>query len=262
MERLNDRREVGPTGLSANALRMWGMFLLGASIVSRSIIQNRIFGIGAASGNEILAIMEKDQRMMYLAAIALILQIGEACAASIYTFLMTEGMQKTSDMKKYLLRVAGIAVLSEIPYNLATSGKWIDMSSRNPAIGLLVCMVMLWFYKNYPGFKGTNLLYKAAATFGAYMWCTLLNVSNGVCMMIIGLALWAFRKKPQLRVYVGAMAALICSVISPFFTIAPVVFLLLHFYNGEEGEPNKVLNYLSYPVMLVLIAVVGMVAFP
>ena len=122
MERLNDRRVVEPSGITANGIRKWGMFLLAASVIGRSIIQLRIFGVGSATGEELLAIMEQDQKMMYLAAISVILQACEACAAAIFSFLMVEGVLKTSDMKAYVIRVAGVAILSEIPYNLAFSG--------------------------------------------------------------------------------------------------------------------------------------------
>ena len=61
MERLNDRRVVEHSGITANGIRKWGMFLLAASVVGRSIIQCRIFGIGSVTGEELLAIMEKDQ---------------------------------------------------------------------------------------------------------------------------------------------------------------------------------------------------------
>lgn len=261
MERLNDRRVVERSGITANGIRIWGIFLLAASVIGRSIIQCRIFGVGSATGEELLAIMEQDQKMMYLAAISVILQACEACAAAIYAFLMTEGVLKTSDMKSYVMRVAGIAIISEIPYNLAFSGKWIDLSSRNPVFGLLIGLIMLWFYKNFPGFKGTNLLYKIAATLGACLWCSMLDISHGICVIVIGLTLWLFQKKQQFRVYAGALAAILCSLISPFYMIAPVAFLLLHSYNGEKGEPNTMLNYLSYPVMLVVITLIGVIAF-
>ncbi len=259
MERLsNDRR---PSGLTGNALRMWGMFLLAASIAGRSIIQNRIFGIGNVTGEELLAIMDQDPRTMYLAAIALVLQAGEACAVGVYAFLLTEGMRYTSDFKRYFLRILSVAVISEIPYNFAVYGEWLNLSSRNPVFGLVLTMVMLWFYKRYPGFTVNNVIFKLAATVGALLWSSILSVNSGVCVVIISAALWAFQKKPQLRVFAGAMAAILCSVISPFYMIAPVAFLLLHFYNGEKGETNPTVNYLSYPVLLVVIALVGMFAF-
>ena len=70
-----------------------------------------------------------------------------------------------------------------------------------------------------------------------------------------------FQKKQQFRVYASAVAAVLCSVISPVYLIAPVACLLLHSYNGEQGESNKVVNYMSYPVMLIVITLVGVIAF-
>ena len=258
MERLNDRRVVEPSGITANGIRMWGLFLLAASVFGVCILKHRFFGIPSGSEDKLFELVDSN---MILATTVIVLQVCGACAVCIYTFLMVEGALKTSDMKAYVLRVAGIAILSEIPYNLAFSGKWFDLSSRNPVFGLLIGLVMLWFYKNFPGFKGTNLLYKIAATVGACLWCTMLEIADGICIIIIGLTLWAFQEKPQFRVYAGAMAAIVCSVISPFYMIAPVTFLLLHSYNGEQGESNKVVNYMSYPVMLIVITLVGVIAF-
>ncbi len=259
MERLsNDRR---PSGLSGNALRVWGIILLAAAIAGRSIIQNRMFGIGSATAEELLAIMDQ---YAYMAPIALILQVGEACAAGIFSFLLVEGVQHTSDIKRYFVRVLGVAVLSEIPYNIAIYGKLFYLPNRNPVLGLALCLIMLAFYRRYPGFTMTNVLYKVAATVGALLWGQVLAADQSICVIIISATLWAFRKKHQWRVYAGALAAVLCSAISfdyIFYMIAPVAFLLLHFYNGEKGETNPVVNYLSYPVLLIAIAAIGAFAF-
>ena len=258
MERLFDRRMGQPSGLTANGIRMWGMFLLAASVVGGSIIQHKVFGINSSTNGSLTDLVGSN---MLLATIAIILQACGACAVCVYTFLMVEGVLNTSDMKAYVQRVAGVAILSEIPYNLAFSGKWFDLSTRNPAFGILIGLVVLWFYKLFPGFNAKNVLYKIIATIGAYLWCAMLGISDGICVVIIGLILWAFQKKHQMRVYAGAMAAIVCSIISPFYMIAPVVFLLLHSYNGEKGESNTVLNYVSYPVMLIVVVLIGKFAF-
>jgi hypothetical protein len=234
------------------------MFLLATYLVGVCIIKQKYFGASTGDDGKLFELVESN---MILATAVIVMHVCGACALCIYTFLMVEGVLKTSDMKTYAVRVVGVAILSEIPYNLAFSGKWFDLSSRNPVFGVLIGLVMLWFYKNFPGFQVANLLYKLAATFGACLWCTILKIDDGICIIIIGLTLWAFQKKPQFQVYAGAIAAILCSIISPFYMIAPVVFLLLHSYNGEKGESNKTLNYISYPVMLIVVTLIGVVAF-
>lgn len=260
MERLNDRRVVQRSGITANGIRMWGMFLLAASVIGRSLIQYKLFGINSFVDDKLLDLVNSN---MILATAAIVMQACGACAVCIYAFLLVEGIRNTSNIKMYFLRILGIAVISEIPYNLAFSGKFLNFSSCNPTFGLVICMLMLWFYKAFPGYKLQNLLYKLAATFGAIMWCNILvfDEREGLCTVIISLTLWAFQKKPQMRVYAGAIAAILCSIIYPFYMIAPVAFLLLHSYNGEKGESNPTLNYLSYPVMLIVITLIGVIAF-
>ena len=260
MERLNDRRVVEHSGITANGIRKWGMFLLAASVVGRALIQFRMFGINSFADDKLLDVVNNN---MILATAAIVMQACGACAVCIYAFLLVEGIRNTSNIKMYFLRILGIAVISEIPYNLAFSGKLLNFSSCNPMFGLVICMLMLWFYKAFPGYKLQNVLYKLAATVGAIMWCSILvfDEREGLCTVVVALTLWAFQKKPQFRVYAGAMAAILCSIISPIYMIAPVAFLLLHSYNGEKGESNTTLNYLSYPVMLIVVTLIGVIVF-
>ena len=257
MERLSEHRNT--SGLSGNALRMWGLAMMAAGVAGRSIIQNRIFGLGTITGQELLAIMEQDPAAMYLAAIALVLQAVEACAVCIFAFLLTEGFRHTGSLKAYATRVAVLAVISEIPYNIAVCGKWLDLRTRNPVFGILIAMAMLWYFRKYEGFKPLNVIYKVVAFIGAMLWSLALGVESGVCLMPIVASLWAFRNKSQFRSFAGAAAAVLCSLISPFYMVTPMVFMLIHFYNGEKGESNKAFHYLVYPVCLIAFAVIGAV---
>lgn len=256
MERLAQHRKK-TSGLSAAALRMWGMVLLAGSIAGRSIIQNRIFGMGSISSQELLALMEADNRYLFLATIALVLQGAGSCATVVYALLLCEGMVNTKDLKSYALRVMGLALLTEIPYNLAFSGKILDFSGRNPVFGVLLGMLMLWVYGKYPGKKGNALLAKVLITLGCMFWAAVLDVDSGICMVILTSTMWIFRNKSQLRSFAAAMAALLCSIVSPFYMVAPLACLLLHYYNGEQGESSRTVNYLSYPALLTVIFVIG-----
>jgi hypothetical protein len=54
---------------------------------------------------------------------------------------------------------------------------------------------------------------------------------------------------------------MICSLLSIFFMIAPMGMMVLHFYNGEKGEENRYVTYLFYPAVLIILCIVGLVAF-
>ena len=50
-------------------------------------------------------------------------------AFPIYCFLLVEGMLHTKSKGKYLLSLAGFALISEIPWDLLRSGAWFSMET-------------------------------------------------------------------------------------------------------------------------------------
>lgn len=50
----------------------------------------------------------------------------------------------------------------------------------------------------------------------------------------------------------GAAAAMLCSLISPFYLASPMGVLVVHSYNGVKSTHSHKYNYLLYPVLLVI----------
>lgn len=258
MERIQDRR---PSGIGRGILRMWGVLFLVIGMVGRGILQTRLLGLGSVSGEELLAALESSSSMMLAASMSLVMAALEICALPIFAFLLVEGWHNTSNTRSYVLRVLGVAVLSEIPYDLAMAGKWLDLSVQNPAFGLVLSMVVLYFYATYPGKDVKNVLIKILITACAVVWASMLRIEYAACMVLTVAVLKLFWKKPSLRSMAGACVTLLCSVSSLLFMAAPMGFLVVHFYNGEKPEAeNRIANYLAYPVLLLAVALVGIYA--
>lgn len=255
MERLatNTRK----SGLHTGNLRAWGMLFAVAGIVSRAILQNRMLGVGLRTMQELAALMQADDTAMIVATIALVLQAVETVAVPIFVFLLAEGFIHTSDWKKYFARVACLAVLTEIPYDLAMNGKVLEFGTQNPVIGLVLCMVLLYLWKR---FEGKKLLCVVMALAGL-AWALMLKVDHGIPMILMICVIHLFRNKRMFMGFSGMAAAALCTAISPFYIVAPMGFLAIHFYNGEEGESNRLVNYLFYPVLLLAIGLVAKFAF-
>ena len=166
--------------------------------------------------------------------------------------LLIEGVENTSDFKAYFTRVVTLAVLAEIPFNLAFSAKLIDLKSRNAVFGVLICMFMLYMWKNYDEKSKKNALIKFMIAVVAILWCEMLKVDYGSAMVIIVAILWTFRKNTLFFNFAGAAAAMSCTLISPFFLASPMGFLAVHSYNGDEDTNSHKYNYSLYPVMLII----------
>ena len=254
MERLGNTK---PSGLHAGNLRAWGMLFAIAGIVSRSILQNKMLGVGLRSMQELMELMQSDQTAMAIATVALILQAVETVAVPIFVFLLAEGFIHTSNWKKYFARVAGLAVLTEIPYDLAMNGKVLEFTSQNPVFGLVLCMVLLYLFER---FSGKKLICVIMALAGL-AWALMLRVDHGIPMLLMVCVIRLFRNERMFMGFSGMAAAALCTGISPFYLAAPMGFLAIHFYNGEPGNSSRLVNYLFYPATLLLIGLVAKFAF-
>lgn len=255
MERIRDTRSSGLTG---GALHTWGMLFLTVGIVGNSIFQNRLLGVGQVSAQQLLEAMQSSDTVMIYATLALVMQALETCAVPIFAFLLVEGVEHTANFRNYFLRIAGLAVLSEIPYNLAMSGGVLELSSRNPVFGPVMALAMAYFYRRYPEKSVMHILIRVVVTVSAILWCSMLSIKSGGCLVFLVAAIWLFRQKPLVRNIAVATASLVCSLTSMFYMASPMGVLAIHFYNGEKGEQNRAVRYLAYPVLLLAAWLIGL----
>ena len=255
MERIGNTRQGG---ITSNGLHTWGMLFVAMGIIGRSIFQFRLVGMGNVTTAQLLEAMNASDDIMIFATAGLLLQAMETCAVPIFAYLLVEGREHTSDFMKYAMRVLGVAVLSEIPYNLAMSGKVLDFSTRNPMFGLVMAMIAIYFYGVYGEKNAKNTLIKLVVTAAAFLWAAMLKIEYGGCLVILTGVLWMYRKNNLMRNMAGATGALVCMLYSPLFMVAPMGMLAVHSYNGEKGKDNRLANYLAYPVLLTVVALYGM----
>lgn len=244
-------------GVTRSTLRLWAFLCLTLGTLGFSVIQNRLLNLGNTSAEALLAAMQASPRVMTYATVALILQAIHCCAAPLFAFLLVEGFQRTGNREKYFLRVLGVAVLSELPYNLAVGGKWLITPTRSPAFGLVLAMVMLYFFSRYREKSLTHIVIKAVVAVAAVLWSMMLGIQDGAPLVVLSMVLWLTWRKPILRTIFGCVSAFACSLFSPFYMLSPMVFILLHLYNGEQGEDNIWVKHLAYPAMLLVFGILS-----
>lgn len=245
--------------INGNALRTWALLFLAAGVLGRGLIQNHILEVGNLTTQQLLEVMGASEQAMALATCALVLQALETCAVPLYALMLVEGVQNTSDFPAYFKRILGLAVLCELPYNLAMHGKLLFLSDRNPVFALVMCLVMLYLFSRFPEGKKANTLVKMIITIAAILWCEMLKIEYGSATVLIVSVMWAFRKNSLYRNFAGAAAAIVCTVMSMYFLAAPMAFMIIHGYDGEKSTNSRRVNYLAYPAMLAAVAVIGLV---
>ena len=194
---------------------------------------------------------------MPLLTVALLFKVLETCAVPLLSFLMVEGFQRTSSFERYLIRVGAVAVASEIPFNLAASGKLLDLGSRNPVFALFICLVMLFFFNRYVEKNFRNTMMKVLIFTAAFLWCQMLRIDQGICLVVMVAILWAAREKSNVRAMYGFVAAMICTLFNMYYIGCCLSCIMLHRYNEERGEQNVKFNYGFYPVMLLVVGIIA-----
>lgn len=243
--------------MNRQALRTWGILFIVLGIVGQCVVQNSLLGIQGLSGQGLYDAMNASPEKMTMVTIAIVLQGLSACAVPIFAFMLVEGFKHTSNFRNYFLRVAGLAVISEIPYDFAMSGKVLEMNMQNPVFGVALALAMLYLFSRYPEKNAKSIAIKAAVMICAVVWVEILNIADGAAVVIVSAALWLLWKQSTYRIFGGCVAMFICMLFSPYYLAAPITFLAVHFYNGEPGNGNRWVNYLAYPVLLTAIALLA-----
>lgn len=176
----------------------------------------------------------------------LFLRIIGRLAFPIFVFLMVEGVYHTSNMKKYLLRLGVFAFISEIPFDLAFSGKLIRLDNWNVFFTLFAGVLAIYYIQRIKsGFTLWILL-----TF--ILWSVnFLGTDYGANGVLLMIALYYLRG--NFKGVCLAFVLIFIFVMSGLQMYAVLAIVPIYFYNGEKGYNTKQLFYYYYPIHLIVL---------
>lgn len=236
--------------IKRSTLKWYGCVTMLFYTAGMTIFQNGLLHVGQYTREGLALALKNDPGMMVLSGWALVFQLAGALAVPVFAFLLSEGFRHTSDFRKYLFRVLAFAVLSEIPYDFAMSGRAFDLSRQNGMLTLAVCLIMLYGLRLLSQPKprrGAQIAVVAAAL----LWCGLLRCAFGMCTVLLCAVYELLYDQKSLRVLVG------CGV-STLYITAPLSGWLIWNYAGETGKRfNKYIFYAFYPLHLLVSGVIA-----
>ena len=176
-------------------------------------------------------------------------------AFPIYAFLLAEGFYHTRSRGKYLLRLGVFALLSELPFDLAFRGVWLEWEHQNVFCTLFLGLAALWLFTAITGGTAqdcewwrTALGLLAVAALAAL--AELGHTDYGVWGVSVVASMGILRTEPRRRNLVSG-ALLLGS--SPLEAFSFVDYWLFSLYNGQRGRQCKYLFYVFYPGHLLLL---------
>ena len=174
-------------------------------------------------------------------------------AMPIFAFCVAEGFTHTHSKAKYLLRLVIFAVISELPFDLASSGA-VDWEWQNVMFTLALAVAAMWCFELLSQKESKWLKIAAWAAVAAIAGvAALVKTDYGFSGVVLVFAFYIFRDKPK-AVRVFASLACFCVVHGSLFELWCFVSAVpLMLYNGEKGAGLKWTFYLFYPLHLLMI---------
>lgn len=238
-------------GVSVNTLKIAGTILMTLYFFGAAVIQNGILHVHSYTPEQLNEMLGSDAGAMLWAGIASIAEIIGMAAISIYAYLLAQGVEHTSSMKKYALSVLACALISEVPYDLAVYGQAWCWESQNPLWTVFIALVTLWIVKFAEKRRAAYLL-SAVAALGGCLWAVLLRCKYGWGFVLIAAVLYLLRRRRTMSLIAGVGVSLV-------YLTAAMGFILISMCDGErrtEGSGlRKYAYYAYYPLLLVLLAV-------
>ena len=172
-------------------------------------------------------------------------------AFPIFAFLLVEGFFKTRSRAKYLVTLLVFGVISEVPFDLFTTKQFFEPNWNNIMFTLALVLVTIWMI---------DVLKKKMEKFPKILWFLLSFVILAVMCLIAAIVSLDYDYHAILIGYFYYIfhGRELIAIPFNFLSMYKEPWALLGFglvltYNGERGKQNKLINYLFYPVHLLIL---------
>lgn len=238
--------------MSSANLKIYGcvtafFYTLSMTVIQRGLIRMQDFAPG-----ELSEAMASDGRLMMLSTWGSLFQLIGGLSIPVFAFLLAEGFSRTKNLKKYLYNLIIFAIISEVPYDFAMSGKVWDFSSQNVMFSYIICLVMLYGLRLFQGQRGFRFwVVRAVVVLASVLWAQLLRAQFGLITVVLCAIYYIWYDSKGLRVILGA-------AVSITYVTAPLSAYALYKFNGERGRVrNRYIYYALYPLHLIILGVMA-----
>lgn len=183
-------------------------------------------------------------------------------AFPLFAFMLFEGFMQTSSRGKYLLRILILALISEVPYDLAMYGSVWDIRKQNTCFTLflgLSAMIVCDLIKHNKKWTEKPKFRKVLG-YSTWIVMALISLLMGDDYGFFGvLSVFAFWSLRSSRIYSALFSSLVLFLSSQVEMVSAFAAIPLALYKGEKGIGSKWFKYgcyAFYPLhLLILFAV-------
>lgn len=214
------------------------------------IIKSNKFGIDAFALKIIAVVTMMIDHIGYIFFPQyLLLRIVGRISFPIFAFMIVEGFMHTRDVRRYIVRLAAFALLSEIPFDLAFFGNLI-WTHQNVLITFILAILAMYVDKKYKRVAGIG------AAIALSIVADLIHSDYGMFGVIVVMVFyWNYSYfTGRMLAGVGALTLLVKTY--QIFDVLAMIPIAL--YNGKRGINIKYFFYVFYPGHLLILYLIHM----
>ena len=184
-------------------------------------------------------------------------------AFPLFAFMAVEGYLHTRSLKKYLLRLLMLAVISEVPFDLLVSGSVFDPMHQNVIWTIILGLCCIRAFENISA--DLKKILSAVVIIASLAAAIIARVDYSSAGVLTLLAFYAFRGN---TLWCRLMQLLSLSFINlvllggiefafPYQALAVLSLPIIWLYDGSQGPHNgfiKAANYIFYPAHMLILA--------
>lgn len=166
----------------------------------------------------------------------------------LFCFVLVQGFLSTRDLKKYILRLFGFAILSEIPFDLAFYGTVCYVWQQNVLFTFLIGIFVLMGIRKYE----TSIMMECIFTILGCVAAWLLQSDYTYMGILIIVMFYLFRLEKKVQIMVIMLLIMIEGGMEVFALLG---LPLCYFYLPQKKEKPlpKYFFYTFYPVHLLIL---------
>jgi hypothetical protein len=168
----------------------------------------------------------------------------------IFAFLLVEGFLHTRHLKRYITQLGLFALLSEIPFDLASEGVLLEFSHQNIFFTLFIGLLCISLFDSFDEKNDSKWIVLLLAL----LISEIFKVDYSVIGLLSIFIFYYFHDHVLLRTVLNGLLFLIN--LTAIFALIPI-----QLYNGERGKQNKIFFYLFYPGHLLLLFLIRTILF-
>ena len=170
-------------------------------------------------------------------------------AFPVFVFFIVEGFFKTSNRKKYLGQLLIFGAISEVPFDMFTSKVYYNPNWNNMMFTLALSLITIWLIDFLKEKLHNKIFWYALSIIIVVIFSLLamqLSLDYDYHAVVAAYIFYVFYNKPILGAGLGYL-----SIIKELYSF--LGFALTIMYNGQRGKQYKWLNYLFYPMHLLIL---------